>query len=86
MASSGPGKWIAGRGGIGSSGGAVASGSSSSGEPLARGGAGMSAATGGGSASSFVAPLAQVVAAPSVAVAGVQRCGRTAKINPVKVP
>ena len=71
MALLSPGEWIAGQGGIGSSGGAAASGSSSSVEPPARDGAVASAAAAGGSASSFVAPPAQVVAVPSVAVAAV---------------
>ena len=65
----GPGAWIAGQGGVGPSGGPVASGSSSSGEPPAWGGARTSAAAASGSASSSVAPLAPVVAAPSVAAA-----------------
>ena len=62
----GPGAWIAGQGGVGPSGGPVASGSSSSGEPPTPGSAGTSAAAAGGLASSSVVPLALVAAAPSV--------------------
>ena len=69
MASSGPGEWIAGRGGVGLSGAAAAFGSSSSGEPSARDDAGASAATAGGSASSFVVPPVPVVAVLLVAAA-----------------
>jgi hypothetical protein len=69
VASLGAGEWIAGKGGVGPSGAAVASGSSSSGETPTQNGAGASAAAAGGSASSFVAPPAQVVAAPSVTAA-----------------
>ncbi|XP_039822799.1 dihydrolipoyllysine-residue acetyltransferase component of pyruvate dehydrogenase complex-like [Panicum virgatum] len=67
--SSGPGAWIAGRGGDGPSGGPGVSESSLSGGPPARGDIGASAAAAGGSASSSVAPPAPVVAAPSVAPA-----------------
>jgi hypothetical protein len=69
VASSGPGAWIVGQGGVGPSGGITASGTSSPGGPSARDGAGASAAVAGGSASSFIARPAPLVATPSVAAA-----------------
>lgn len=69
MPSTGPGAWIAGQGGVGLSGGPIASGFSSSDGPPAQGGAGASAPAGAGdSASSSIVPPAPVVA-PSVAAA-----------------
>ncbi|XP_039797750.1 voltage-dependent calcium channel gamma-8 subunit-like [Panicum virgatum] len=70
VASSGPGAWIAGQGGVGPSGGPGASESSSSGGPPAQDGAGASGVAAGGSASSSIAPPPPIVAAPPVVAAG----------------